>query len=286
MTWHRITTGHVEGVLELTDPVRITDAPALPGGWTLQPHDPTRADVKICLGPPAITADPHTVHVRLPRAAAESDAFAYVTYTALERLRQRQRKFTVHATALISPDGRALLLLGTKSAGKTSTAFALAAHGWTHAGDDLVVLAAARNGGVEVWPGKPTAAVRDPDQPLAPKPHLSLSPFADGPSPRAWVVRIAVHPHLRSPSLASTVPLSLTERLRLHELLARYISGLPTPLDVTGMPYGTVWPLDGPALARRRRELIHQLTECRYDYLHAPDAQSAADLLAKEAGGG
>ncbi|GAQ54830.1 hypothetical protein [Streptomyces acidiscabies] len=286
MTLYRITTGHVHGILELTDQVRIPGAPALPGGWTLEPYDATdtKADVEISLGTPDVTAGPHTVHIRLTRAAATSDTFAHVTYTALERLRQRQRKITVHATALVAPDGRALLLLGAKSAGKTSTALALAERGWIHAGDDLVVLGASGDGTVEVWPGKPTAAVRDPQQPLAPKAQLSLFPFTAGPSPLAWVVRVAVHPVLRTRSLTPAVPLTLNERLRLHELLARYISGLPTPLGVTGMPYGTVWPLDSPALARQRHELIHLLAACRYDYLHAPDAQTAADLLDKEAG--
>jgi ABC-type branched-subunit amino acid transport system ATPase component len=47
---------------------------------------------------------------------------------------------TVHATALHTPEGRTVLLLGAKGAGKTSTALALTERSWVHAGDDLVVL--------------------------------------------------------------------------------------------------------------------------------------------------
>jgi hypothetical protein len=111
-----------------------------------------------------------------------------------------------------------------------------------------------------------------------------LEPFAAAPAPLAWVVRLAVHPALTTPALTPAMPLSVNERLRLHELLARYISGLPTPLNgVTGVPYGPVWPLDTPALARWRSHLITRLAVCRFDYLYAPGPQTAADLLAKEA---
>lgn len=70
-------------------------------------------------------------------------------------------------------------------------------------------------------------------------------------------------------------------------MLARHISGLPTPVGgVTGVPYGPVWPLDTPALARWRCHLITRLTACRFDYLYAPGAETAADLLVKEADAG
>ncbi|MEV7289791.1 hypothetical protein AB0O01_35450 [Streptomyces sp. NPDC093252] len=61
-------------------------------------------------------------------------------------------------------------------------------------------------------------------------------------------------------------------RLRLHEMLGRYISRLPTPITgVTGIPYGPVWPLDTPALAPWRSRLLARLTDVRFDYLHVPD---------------
>lgn len=289
MSVWRLGTGYVSALLALPKEVDTTAARAagrcLPGGWTLTPAEAAAgtADVEIDIGAAAVTAAADTVRVTLPRTAAGADTLAYVTYTATERARQQQRKVTVHAGALIAPGGRAVLLLGAKGAGKTSTALALATRGWTHAGDDLVVLGELGEG-LGVWPGKPTAAVRDPARPLAPKPQRALEPFATGPAPLTRVVRLAVHPAHATAPLTSALPLSVNERLRLHELLARYISGLPTPLNgVTAVPYGPVWPLDTPALARWRSRLITALAACRFDYLYAPDPETAADLLAKEA---
>ncbi|MEU9068924.1 hypothetical protein AB0D60_18820 [Streptomyces sp. NPDC048306] len=78
-------------------------------------------------------------------------------------------------------------------------------------------------------------------------------------------------------------PFSANEQLRLHEGLARYISGLPTPLTgPTGAPYGPVWPLDTLPLARWRTHLITRLERHPYTYLYAPDPQTAADLITGE----
>ncbi|MER5822687.1 hypothetical protein ABT086_10520 [Streptomyces mirabilis] len=76
---------------------------------------------------------------------------------------------------------------------------------------------------------------------------------------------------------------SANEQLRLHEALARYISGLPTPLTgPSGTPYGPVWPLDTLPLARWRAHLIVRLQQHPYSYLYAPDPQIAADLITGE----
>lgn len=292
MITYRISTGYVDAVLALpeeADPTAArTACRALPGGWYLKPPPAPPgagwADIEVTPGEAAVTADAHTVRLRLPGSTATSNTLAHVTYTALERARQQQRKATVHATALHTPAGTAVLLLGTKGAGKTSTALALAERGWRHAGDDLVVLGEGSGKCLVVWPGKPTAALRDPARPLTPKPQRDLDPFTTDPAPLGWVVRVAVHPSLTTASLAPALPLSVNERLRLHENLARYISGLPTPLNgVTGVPYGPVWPLDTPACARWRSRLVTQLASCRFDYLYAPGPNTAADLLAKEA---
>ncbi|WP_239334447.1 hypothetical protein [Frankia sp. CiP3] len=289
MSMCRLVTGHVSTRLTLPEQLDTTAARAadraLPGGWTLTAAPATEAvDVEVTTGAAAVTVARGTVRLRLPPSVAASDTLAYVTYTATERVRQQQHKVTVHATALIAPDGRAVLLLGAKGAGKTSTALALATRGWTHAGDDLVVLGESDEGVVEVWPGKSTAAVRDPTRPLASKPQHVLEPFATGSVPLARVVRLAVHPGLVTASLTPALPLSVNERLRLHEMLARYISGLPTPITgVAEVPYGPVWPLDTPALARWRSRLIAALTGCQFEYLYAPGPETAADLLTKGA---
>jgi hypothetical protein len=286
----RLSTGHISAVLALPEELDTTAAISagrtLPGGWQLCTAQAARekAAIEVILGAPDITVDPHTVRVRLPGPAAASATLAYVTYTAAERARQQQRMVTMHATALHAPGGQAVLLLGAKGAGKTSTALALAERSWVHAGDDLVVLAEDSDGSLAVWPGKPTAAIRDPRRPLAPKPTRGLTPFAAGPAPLGWIMRMAVHPGFSAASLTSAVPLSVNERLRLHEGLARCISGLPTPLTgVSEPPYGPVWPLDTPACARWRSSLITALADYRFDYLYAPSAETAADLIAEEA---
>lgn len=287
-TTYLVDTGHVRAALTvptvLSTPGASDAARTLPGGWRLLRCDTAcTAAIEVSVGAPRIRVSASTVQVRLPAAVAASDTLAYLTYTVLERARKHDRKVTVHATALHAPNGRAVLLLGAKGAGKTSTAFALAERGWTHAGDDLVVLGHDGDGQLTVWPGKPTAAVRDPARPLAPKPLRDLDPFATASAPVAWIIRLATHPDLAS-SLTSAVPLSVNERLRWHEGLARYISGLPTPLTgVAGAPYGPVWPLDSARCARWRSDLIAGLQQTRFDYLHAPTAQAAADLLLREA---
>jgi hypothetical protein len=294
VTTTAVVTGHVTCVMDLPDGLATRAAaacaPMLPGGWCLHPAGdrgavrrfPTlRVDVSDA---PTVAVVGDTVHLHLTRDAAESATLAYATYTAAERARQQHRKLTLHANAAITPDGRGVLLLGHKGAGKTTTTLALGERGWTHAGDDLVVLAETDG---ELWllPGKPTAAVRPSDPTLwqLPKPTVTLAPFTDRAVPLAAVVRLIAHPAVTHPVSVPAQPFSMTEYLRLHEALARYLSGLPTPLTGPGrIPFGTVWPLDTPALARWRTGLISRLERLPYRYLYAPDPQSAADLITKE----
>lgn len=58
---------------------------------------------------------------------------------AILRLRQRNR-FYVHASGVVSPEGRALVFVGDSGSGKSTLAFALARSGWSLLGDDGVVL--------------------------------------------------------------------------------------------------------------------------------------------------
>ncbi|MDT0445629.1 Gfo/Idh/MocA family protein [Streptomyces johnsoniae] len=103
------------------------------------------------------------------------------------------------------------------------------------------------------------------------------------------------HVHVRGRNLEAGLgdPLSAPDDLALRqtmyralparEALARYISGLPTPLTgPSGAPYGLVWQLDGLPLARWRTHLIARLEQHPYTYLFAPDPQTAADLITGE----
>ncbi|MFE0680623.1 hypothetical protein ACFW17_07435 [Streptomyces sp. NPDC058961] len=287
-----VTTGHLTAALEL--PVGLDTGPAataasrLPGGWHLTtpgpPDDCPLVAVSYTDAEPAVTAHGSTVRMSLPRDAARSVTLAYATYTALERARQQRQMLTLHANAVITPSGRGLLMLGSKGAGKTNVTLALGERGWTHAGDDLVVLAESEST-LLILPGKRTAAVRPENPQLwqAPKPVVDLAPFLSVPVPLAGAVRLTVHPAVSQPVMMPAAPFSVNEKLRLHEALARYISGLPTPLSgTTCAPYGPVWPLDSAPLARWRTHLITQLEHHPYFYLCAPDPQTAADLITRE----
>lgn len=295
MTGAAVTTGHLTSTLTLPEALdtgpALAAATTLPGGWhlhhpaTLPPSAPA-VHVAPTTGDPDVTVRGRTVRLRLPPAAASSATLAYAVYTATERARQYRQLVTVHANAAVHPQtGQAVVLLGTKGAGKTAVTLALGERGWTHAGDDLIVLGDHDDGQATLWPGKATAAVRpaDPTRWQHPKPVIPLAPFLKHPVPVTLFVRLTVHPALPTAQLTPATPFSANEQLRLHEALARYISGLPTPL--TGpvhAPYGPVWPLDTGRLARWRSHLIARMERSPYAYLHAPDAQSAADLLTRE----
>lgn len=291
MSGAAVATGHVTAALELPEGLdtgpAATAADRLPGGWHLSASasgDDPVVTVACTVGDPAVTVQGRTVRMRLTHAAAGSSTLAYATYTALERARQQRQMLTLHANATATPGGRGVLLLGTKGAGKTSVTLALGERGWTHAGDDLAILAE-HDTELLLYPGKATAAVRpqDPELWQAPKPVIALAPFIRAPVALTAAVRLTVHPAIPRAVLVPATPFSANEQLRLHEALARYISGLPTPLTgPSGAPYGPVWPLDTPWLARWRAHLIARLEQHPYAYLYAPDPQTAADLITEE----
>ncbi|MFI6056100.1 hypothetical protein ACIBCO_39300 [Streptomyces violascens] len=287
-----MTTGHLSAALELPAGLdtnsAVTAASRLPGGWHLAPFSLTEGCPRVAVtcgdAEPAVTVSGATVRLRLPCSAARSATLAYATYTALERARQQRQMLTLHANSAVTPSGCGVLLLGAKGAGKTSVTLALGERGWTHAGDDLVVLAE-QGDTLLIMPGKATAAVRpqDPELWQALKPVVDLAPFLRVPVPLAAVIRLTVHPAVTRPVLVPATPFSVNEQLRLHEALARYISGLPTPLSGTaGAPFGPVWRLDSSPLARWRSHLITRLEQRPYAYLCAPDPQTAADLITRE----
>ncbi|ARF73053.1 hypothetical protein B7C62_12840 [Kitasatospora albolonga] len=289
-----VATGHLTAALELPpglDPCQaLTAADRLPGGWSLSPlsvgGEPCPVvGVTVTDTAPETTVSGSRVQLSLTQRAARSATLAYTTYTALERARQERHMLTLHANAAVTPSGRGVLLLGNKGAGKTSVTLALGERGFTHAGDDLSVLAEDGSGELLLLPGKATATVRPKDARRwqDPKPVIGLAPFLRRPVSLAAVVRLTVHPDVPSAVLVPATPFSANEQLRLHEALARCISGIPTPLTGPGgAPYGPVWPLDTPRLARWRTHLVARLEQRPYTYAYAPDAGSAADLITRE----
>jgi hypothetical protein len=295
----RLDTGYVTAALTLPDELGGADLASiqgevtrlLPGGWRTSVPPPAHPHVRIVVsttdGTPRVALDGHAdaqggegVLVELPTSAVASATLAYVTYTITERARQQRRMVSTHASALVTPEGMGVVLLGDKGTGKTSTAIALLRHGYRLLGDDLIVLAA-RPEGLEVLAGKQLAALRHPGAILGytPKPCVDL---ADSATPRsapvALAVRVGVHPATVAAVTAAT-PLSVLERLRLAENLARYITGTPTPLCLDPEVHAPVYPLDSPACAQTRARVIRQLAELGLRYLYAPTPQRAAGMI-------
>ncbi|MBK3589607.1 hypothetical protein JHN49_40555, partial [Streptomyces sp. MBT57] len=223
-----VTTGHLTAALDLPPGLdagpALTAADRLPGGWNLAPL-PTGpgpcpvVGVTVTDNAPKVTVSGPRVQLHLTERAARSATLAYTTYTALERARQERHMLTLHANAVVTPNGRGVLLLGNKGAGKTSVTLALGERGWTHAGDDLTVLAEDDASELLLLPGKATAAVRPTDARRwqDPKPVIDLAPFIRHPFPLAAVVRLTAHPAVPSAVLVTATPFSANEQLRLHE---------------------------------------------------------------------
>ncbi|MGH3719436.1 MAG: hypothetical protein ACRDRI_11485 [Pseudonocardiaceae bacterium] len=289
----RLDTGYVTATVTLPDkltPGRLAAISAevdrmLPGGWqtsTPPPHSPQiRITVTATAGTPHVRLEEgDRVLVALPVAAVATATLAYVTYTVTERARQQRGMVTAHAAAATDPGGRAVLLLGDKGAGKTSTLLALLAAGYRFLGDDLVVLALTAEG-LDAHAGRRRCAVRDPRAVFGYETkslvHLG-DPDAPPAAPVSLVVRLSIHPDT-APVLTPVGPLSLAERLRLAENLARYITGTPTPLRVEPHTYAPVYPLDDPARAVTRATVIDRIGALGVRYLHAPTPRHAAGLI-------
>ena len=257
----------------------------LPGGWRIHPVSSAIAHVRIIVsvttGHSDVELEGETVRVTLTETALASPTLAYVTYTVTERARQQLGMVTAHAAAVITPDGKAVVLLGDKGAGKTTTAFSLVDKRYRLLGDDLIILAH-RDDGLEVMAGRKLAAVRRVNAVLGyeAKRLVDIAELTvPGPVRIATVVRVSVHPAVTVPTAVLGTPLSVVERLRLHENLARYIAGTPTPLTLEPDVYGPVYALDTPACAATRAMVIDQLGGLAFHYVHAPTAEHAAGMI-------
>lgn len=267
----------------------------VPGGWRIHPADAAvpevHSDLRITVT--ATTALPQVtltrdgaVQLALHPDALASATLGYATYTVAERARQQRGMVTAHAAAALDPTGRAVVLLGDKGAGKTSTLLALLEHGYRFLGDDQVVLTAADPAGeIGVLPGRRRCAVRQVTGWLGYETKqivdLDVLP-ADVPAsgfPVATVIRVSVHP-ATTPMVTDPASLSLTEQLRLAENLARYITGMVTPLATAPVVYAPVYPLDDPTTAEARSRLIERIGTLGLRYLHAPTAGQAAAAIA------
>lgn len=149
-------------------------------------------------------------------------AYDYLLYSIALRLLLVQRgRFTLHATLVASPDGRAVAITGPGTIGKTTTAVALTQRGWRLLGDDIVETATGRDGVTAVAHARPLHASDALAHRLAVDPAIGrplpgaakrVYGLASDPTPRplAAVVRLDVGDHehvaVRRPGALEALP--------------------------------------------------------------------------------
>ncbi len=296
----RVSTGHVSGWLKTPLPrndmfelARSLEG-RLPGGWAVvdvADAPDVSAEMVFSFGVRVssvalICADPLNCVISL-RESSTPERIGYITYAVLERERQLRGMVTVHGSAALLPSGGAVLLLGDKGSGKTSTLLQLAALGARPIGDDLLVLRLA-GAKVEILPGKRISAVRYMD--MAPIGTLQYESkrevdlldhgFIETAADIRKIVRLNIHSATTENLTRRAAPASLAERLRLHENFVRYINGSATPLEISsGCTFGVTFPMDCDRCARTRSTLIAALLGRQYYYVQARNAATAARMV-------
>jgi hypothetical protein len=204
-------------------------------GWRLgaDPGDcAARPRLTVTVGPAALTRrtrEPDEFGLCLPPHLMGSPRLAYLSYTLLEGHHQRAGMLTLHAAAVVLSSDVDVLILGDKSSGKTTTLHALAERGGMPAGDDVIALRCIDDS-LQVLPSKRVATVRGPARHsvLRDQSQVQLDmrcPFLERPAPITHIFRVNVHPGSTA-LLLQAHGLSVGERLRLHENLGRYLSGV------------------------------------------------------------
>jgi len=206
---------------------------------------------------------------------------------------------TAHAAA-VSKDGKGILILGDKGSGKTSLMLALCiTQGYEMIGNDSVIIGTQE--GLSVMAGSRQINVR---LPVAKKLSLPLKEGAGSKdqidyeikssflpeelgirtselsNPISLVVRINLHSD-NPEFVATNVPSPEVEALRLSENFARYIRGIPTPLELSGEGIRGYFPdLDTPELTEIRNDLVNTLlTQRPYIYVAGNDPTHTARQL-------
>ncbi|MEZ0579736.1 hypothetical protein [Nocardioides sp. MH1] len=96
-----------------------------------------------------VTADSVTFELRGSASRAEHDWLLYAT--AVRAVLSFRHRFNLHGTLVISPGDRAVAVLGTSMAGKSTTTMELLRRGWRFACDDIVEVSVG-DGGVVAHP--------------------------------------------------------------------------------------------------------------------------------------
>ncbi|WP_183096354.1 hypothetical protein [Nocardioides stalactiti] len=91
-----------------------------------------------------VTAETVTFEARAPGAREQHDWLLYAT--AARTVLGFRRRFNLHGTLVVSPEGAAVALLGASLAGKSTTTMALLRRGWRFGCDDIVEVTVGADG--------------------------------------------------------------------------------------------------------------------------------------------
>ena len=251
------------------------DAPTSAGAW----YDSDRRVLRLCANEAELTG---------PR-------LLYLSYLVLEAELHRLGFVTLHAAAA-ARDGRAVLLLGTAGAGKTTTALRLCRdHGCELVGNDLVVVGG--QAGLAALVGTAHLRLRHSSiaqvlpellglfPPVVADPwrtKVDITPDQVGVSVASDGAEIAavvfVHVDTSYLSLVTDHGDSLVHRLNLYENALRYIRAASTPWLADSGRYGPFVPsFDDPLAHAARTATLTRLLE-RSTYVAGPPAAVAAHI--------
>lgn len=234
------------------------------------------------------------------------DHLPYISFQVGELPRQAElRMVTVHAAAMVSPEGIGVLVLGDKSTGKTSVCIELGiGRDYRLLGNNLVIVENSDKfprlaSGTHVLVAREATLASIPalakvnqcllsvgNETHGREDKIMLTPeklgikTAEPLSEIGVVVRVNIHPAQSEAIRVTGVTDGLTERLRLFENLSRYIRGVTTPLALTESHIsGYIPSLDNPILSSMRNQLIERLLKLPFYYISGNSVAAVADKV-------
>jgi hypothetical protein len=212
---------------------------------------------------------------------------------------------TMHAASVVLPDKEAaILILGDKGSGKTNVAYSLCRDfGAALVGNDLSIVGLENEISPYVHGGNASFTFRKasllkhyPDDGIyfaadvairqgyeekltATCQNLGISAWRDK-CPIKLIARVSVHSDTTEVSVSSSFN-RLTESLRLHENMARYVRGQTTPVCVSenGTISGEFKSIDNMINQEFRNSLLNRFHQSEFIYASANSPQKVADVL-------
>lgn len=96
--------------------------------------------------------DGKLIEIEVPAGCAKERAASFARMAPFGCLVHQRGELPLHASSVVRPDGKVLLIAGASGTGKSTTAAAFAQRGWKVLNDDMSRLTVSE-AGVRVWPG-------------------------------------------------------------------------------------------------------------------------------------